>query len=50
MTMLQTILLNRLSAEFDVDTAPARCLEGAALDAWIARAEDDLFMRLTATQ
>ena len=48
MTELQTIMLRRLSAEFDVDTAPATGLEGAALDAWIERAEDELFLRLMA--
>lgn len=47
MTDLQTIMLRRLSAEFDVDVTPATGLEGAALDAWIERAEDDLFERLT---
>ena len=48
MTELQTIMLRRLSAEFDVDTTPATGLEGAALDAWIERAEDDLFEKLPA--
>ena len=48
MTELQTIMLRRLSAEFDVDTTPADVLEGAALDAWIELAEDDLFERLIA--
>ena len=48
MTELQTIMLRRLSAEFDVDTTPATGLEGAALDAWIERAEDDLFELLAA--
>lgn len=46
MTELQTIMLRRLSAEFDVDTTPATGLEGEALDAWIERAGDDLFERL----
>ena len=50
MTNFQTIMLRRLSAEFDVDTTPATGLEGAALDAWIERAEDDLFERLTAKE
>lgn len=48
MTELQTIMLRRLGLEFDVDTTPATGLEGAALDAWIERAEDDLFERLMA--
>ena len=48
MTEFQTIMLRRLSAEFDVDTTPADGLEGAALDAWIELAEDDLFERLIA--
>ena len=46
MTELQTIMLTRLRLEFDVDTTPADGLEGAALDAWIELAEDDLFERL----
>ena len=50
MTEFQTIMLRRLSAEFDVDTTPADGLEGAALDQWIERAEDDLFERLTAKE
>ena len=48
MTELQTIMLTRLRREFDVDTTPADGLDGAALDAWIERAEDDLFERLIA--
>ena len=48
MTELQTIMLTRLRLEFDVDTTPATGLEGAALDAWIERAEDELFEKLTA--
>ena len=48
MTNFQSIMLRRLSAEFDVDVTPAHGLEGAALDAWIERAEDDLFERLIA--
>ena len=48
MTELQTIMLRRLSAEFDIDTTPADGLEGAALDQWIERAEDELFEKLTA--
>ncbi len=48
MTELQTIMLTRLRREFDVDTTPADGLEGAALDAWIELAEDDLFERLIA--
>lgn len=48
MTELQTIMLTRLRLEFDVDTTPADVLEGAALDAWIELAEDDLFERLIA--
>ena len=47
MTEFQTIMLTRLRLEFDVDTTPADVLEGAALDAWIELAEDDLFERLT---
>ena len=39
MTELQTIMLTRLRLEFDIDTTPADGLEGAALDAWIERAE-----------
>ena len=50
MTNFQTIMLRRLSAEFDVDTTPAQGLEGAALDAWIERAEDALFEELIATK
>jgi hypothetical protein len=48
MTELQTIMLTRLRLEFDVDTTPADGLDGAALDAWIELAEDDLFERLIA--
>lgn len=48
MTELQTIMLTRLRLEFDVDTSPATGLEGAALDAWIEQAEDELFERLMA--
>ena len=48
MTNLQTIMLTRLQQEFGVDTTPATGLEGAALDAWIERAGDDLFDRLMA--
>ena len=48
MTELQTIMLTRLRLEFNVDTTPADVLEGAALDAWIELAEDDLFERLIA--
>ena len=48
MTELQTIMLTRLRLGFDVDTTPADVLEGAALDAWIELAEDDLFERLIA--
>ena len=48
MTNLQTIMLRRLHLEFDVDVTLAQGLEGAALDAWIVRAEDDLFERLMA--
>ena len=48
MTELQTIMLTRLRLGFDVDTTPADGLEGAALDAWIERAEDELFEKLTA--
>ncbi|MHB8123814.1 MAG: hypothetical protein ACYDG4_16925 [Desulfuromonadaceae bacterium] len=48
MTELQTIMLTRLRLEFDVDTTPADGLEGAALDAWIEQAEDELFERLMA--
>ena len=48
MTELQTIMLTRLRREFDVDTTPADGLDGAALDAWIELAEDDLFERLIA--
>ena len=48
MTNFQTIMLRRLSAEFEVDVTPAQGLEGADLDAWIERAEDELFERLTA--
>ena len=47
MTEFQTIMLTRLRLEFDIDTTPADGLDGAALDAWIERAEDDLFERLT---
>lgn len=47
MTDLQTIMLRRLGSEFDVDTTPANGLEGAALDAWIEQAEDELFEKLT---
>ena len=50
MTEFQTIMLTRLRLEFDVDTTPADGLEGAALDAWIELAEDDLFERLTAKE
>ena len=46
MTEFQTIMLTRLRLEFDIDTTPADGLEGAALDQWIERAEDDLFERL----
>jgi hypothetical protein len=46
----QTIMLRRLSAEFDVDVTPAQGLVGADLDAWIERAEDALFEELIATQ
>ena len=48
MTNFQSIMLRRLSAEFDVDVNPAQGLVGAALDAWIERAEDELFERLIA--
>jgi hypothetical protein len=48
MTELQTIMLRRLSAEFDVDTTPATGLTGAALDMWIDATEDELFLRLMA--
>ena len=48
MTELQTIMLTRLRLGFDVDTTPADGLDGAALDAWIELAEDDLFERLIA--
>ena len=48
MTELQTIMLRRLSAEFNVDTTPADGLTGAALDMWIDAAEDELFLRLMA--
>ena len=48
MNNFQTIMLRRLSAEFDVDVTPAQGLVGAALDAWIERAEDDLFEELMA--
>ena len=48
MTELQTIMLRRLSAEFNVDVTPAESLTGAALDTWIERAEDALFERLIA--
>lgn len=48
MTELQTIMLRRLGAEFNVDVAPAEGLTGAALDTWIERAEDALFERLIA--
>ena len=48
MTELQTIMLRRLSAEFNVDVAPAEGLTGAALDMWIDAAEDELFLRLMA--
>lgn len=48
MTNFQTIMLRRLSAEFEVDVTPAQGLEGADLDAWIERAEDELFERLIA--
>ncbi len=48
MTELHTIMLTRLRLEFDIDTTPADCIEGAALDAWIELAEDDLFERLMA--
>lgn len=48
MTNFQSIMLRRLSAEFDVDVTPAQGLVGAALDAWIERAEDELFERLIA--
>ncbi len=50
MTDLQSILLRRLCAEFDVDLTTAQGLEGAALDAWIERAEDALFEELIATK
>ncbi len=50
MTELQTIMLRRLRLEFGVDTTPAQGLEGAALDAWLYQAEDDLFERLTAKE
>ena len=43
-------MLRRLSAEFDVDVTPAQGLVGADLDAWIERAEDELFEELIATQ
>ena len=48
MTELQTIMLRRLSAEFNVDVTPADGLTGAALDMWLYQAEDDLFERLIA--
>mgnify|MGYP003377009767 CR=1 FL=1 len=48
MTNLQTIMLRRLRLEFAVDTTPAEGLEGAALDAWLYQAEDELFERLIA--
>ena len=48
MTEFQTIMLTRLRLEFDVDTTPADGLDGAALDQWIERAEDELFEKLTA--
>ena len=48
MTELQTIMLRRLSAEFNVDVTPADGLTGAALQAWLYRAEDELFERLRA--
>ncbi len=50
MNNFQTIMLRRLSAEFDVDLTTAQGLEGAALDAWIERAEDALFEELIATK
>ena len=37
MTELQTIMLRRLSAVFNVDVTPAESLTGAALDTWIER-------------
>ena len=48
MNNFQTIMLRRLRAEFDVDVTPAQGLVGADLDAWIERAEDELFERLIA--
>ena len=48
MTELQTIMLRRLSAEFNVDVTPADGQTGAALDMWIDAAEDELFLRLMA--
>ena len=48
MTEMQTIMLRRLSAEFNVDVTPADGLTGAALDMWIDAAEDELFLRLMA--
>ena len=48
MTELQTIMLRRLSAEFNVDVTPADGLTGAELQAWIDAADEALFLRLRA--
>lgn len=45
MTEFQRIMLRRLAEGFGVDIAEASALDGAALDAWLARAEDQVFER-----
>lgn len=47
-TALQALLLQRLANEFGVDTTQAQDLSGAALDAWLVQAEDELTARLMA--
>ena len=49
MTEFQRIMLRRLAEGFGVDIAEASALDGAALDAWLARAEDQVFERAQAS-
>jgi hypothetical protein len=48
MTEYQRLHLARLSDVFGVDVSEAYRLAGEALEAWIFKAEDDLFDRLHA--
>jgi hypothetical protein len=42
-TAYQVLHLKRLSALFGVDTTPAESLSGEELDAWMRKAEDQIF-------